>query len=381
MYYSGSPSSGSGLRICLAINPLSQGTVELTSATASAGESSGNVEVQVQIVTLDGQPLREPVNVDFATADGLATAGQDYVATSGTLTFAAGTESGATQAISVNVISDAVDEDDETFTITLFNPIGASLGTTTTCAVTVLDDDTAGITVWPTSGLVTTEVGGSAQFQVVLTSEPVADVIIGISSSDTGEGVVSPSSLTFTSTDWNTAQSVTVSGVDDVAPDGDVVYSIVTAPAVSGDPKYSGRSPADVEVTNQDDEMPTRYYPVTPCRVFDTRVESGDTAGWPILAAGASRTFAVTNKCGLPSDTIAIAANATVVHATEVGSLTIIAGHLTSSITDVIQLPLSRARANNAIIQLANDGTGTIMVINNSSGTVHLILDVNGYFK
>ena len=56
----------------------------------------------------------------------------------------------------------------------------------------------AGITVNPTSGLVTTENGGTAQFSVVLNSQPTADVTIGISSSDTSEGTPIHSSLTFT---------------------------------------------------------------------------------------------------------------------------------------------------------------------------------------
>ena len=51
---------------------------------------------------------------------------------------------------------------------------------------------TAGITVSPTSGLVTTEAGGTATFTVVLTSQPTADVTIGLTSSDTTEGTVSP---------------------------------------------------------------------------------------------------------------------------------------------------------------------------------------------
>ena len=64
----------------------------------------------------------------------------------------------------------------------------------------------------PTSGLVTTEAGGTASFTVVLTSQPTANVTIGLSSSDTSEGTVSPTSLTFTSSNWSTPQLVTVSG-------------------------------------------------------------------------------------------------------------------------------------------------------------------------
>ena len=96
-------------------------------------------------------------------------------------------------------------------------------------AVTNTDNDTAGFTVTPTSGLTTTEAGGTATFTVKLTSQPTADVTIGLSSSNTAEGTVSPSSLTFTSSNWNSAQTVTVTGVDDFVVDGTIAYAIVTA--------------------------------------------------------------------------------------------------------------------------------------------------------
>ena len=95
-------------------------------------------------------------------------------------------------------------------------------------SVTNTDNDAAGITVTPTTGLTTTEAGGTATFTVVLNSQPTADVTIGLSSSDTTEGTVAPASLTFTAANWNVAQTVTVTGVDDALDDGDVAYTIVT---------------------------------------------------------------------------------------------------------------------------------------------------------
>ena len=116
----------------------------------------------------------------------------------------------------------------------------------------VLTPPTASITVTPTSGLFTTESGGSDQFDVVLNTQPSADVTIGLSSSNIGEGTVSPVSITFGSSNWNTPQTVTVTGVDDGIADGDVSYTIVTSSAVSTDPDYNGLDPADVAVTNLD---------------------------------------------------------------------------------------------------------------------------------
>ena len=112
----------------------------------------------------------------------------------------------------------------------------------------------AGITVSPTSGLVTTEAGGTATFTVVLDNVPTADVTVVLSSSDTTEGTVSPASLTFTSLNWNSAHTVTVTGVDDAVVDGNIAYTIVTAAASSTDTNYNGLNPADVGVTNTDND-------------------------------------------------------------------------------------------------------------------------------
>jgi ELWxxDGT repeat protein len=122
-------------------------------------------------------------------------------------------------------------------------------------SVTNIDDDVAGITVIPTSDLVTTEKGGSDTFTVVLDSQPLAEVTIGLSSSDTSEGTVDPTSLTFTPAEWNTLQVATIIGADDGKVDGDITYTILTDPAVSDDPIYDGLDAEDVSVTNIDDDM------------------------------------------------------------------------------------------------------------------------------
>mgnify|MGYP001275829262 CR=1 FL=1 len=119
--------------------------------------------------------------------------------------------------------------------------------------VTNNDDDTPGATVSPVSGP-TTEVGGLATFTIVLTSEPTADVTIGLSSNDTTEGTLSVPSVTFTSTNWSVPQTVIVTGRNDAFADGNIVYSIVTAPATSTDAQYAGLNAADISVTNIDDE-------------------------------------------------------------------------------------------------------------------------------
>jgi len=108
--------------------------------------------------------------------------------------------------------------------------------------------------VTPVKDLVTTEWGGQATFTIVLKQIPKGEVKIPISSSNTNEGTVSPNSVTFNADDWNAPQVVTITGVDDTAPDGNKSYTIITGAVVSPDPAFSGKNPADVSVTNIDNE-------------------------------------------------------------------------------------------------------------------------------
>src|SRR5439155_1605444 len=136
------------------------------------------------------------------------------------------------------------------------------------------------ISISPASGLVTSETGGTASFDVVLTAQPTANVVISIASSNTAEGTVSTSSLTFTSANWNTPQTVTVTGVDDLVDDGDVGYTIVTAAATSTDGNYNGVNPSDVSVTNIDND--TAGITVNPTSGLVT-TEAGGTASFTVV--------------------------------------------------------------------------------------------------
>src|SRR2546426_1073066 len=142
-------------------------------------------------------------------------------------------------------------------------------------AVTNTDNDTAGISVIPTSGLTTTEGGGTATFTVVLTSQPTANVTVGLSSSDLTEGTVAPASVTVPSASRNTAEAGAVTGVDHFAADGSVAYAIVTAAATTTDVGYNGMNAADVAVTNTDND--TAGITVAPTSGLTT-TEAGGTA-------------------------------------------------------------------------------------------------------
>lgn len=114
----------------------------------------------------------------------------------------------------------------------------------------------AGFTTTATAGLKTTEAGGKATYAIALTSQPTADVTINLASSDSTEGTVTPS-LTFTAANWDTPQTVTITGVNDNAKDGDVAYKI-TSTITSTDSTYAALNPStvlpDVSVTNEDND-------------------------------------------------------------------------------------------------------------------------------
>ena len=118
----------------------------------------------------------------------------------------------------------------------------------------------SGISVIRTSGLMVSEAGGYDVTAVVLVTQPNSNVAIPISSSDTSEGTIGEANLTFTPSNWNIPQKITVTGVDDLIGDGNTAFSIITAPAVSADPQYNGLDPADISVTNLDDDTPITLF-------------------------------------------------------------------------------------------------------------------------
>jgi hypothetical protein len=121
------------------------------------------------------------------------------------------------------------------------------------------DDDTAGFTVKPLMGLVTNENGQMATFTMALNFAPTANVVVRLTSSNTSEGIVSPTTLTFTTANWKAPQIVTVSGVNDTVADGDQPFDVVTSPAESGDPAYNKLDPPDVSCTNVDNDSPGHH--------------------------------------------------------------------------------------------------------------------------
>lgn len=123
----------------------------------------------------------------------------------------------------------------------------------------------------------------------------------------------------------------------------------------------------------------TRLYPVTACRILDTRNANGPLGG-PALAAGQTRTFTVTGVCGIPSTARTVSANYTVVPS-GTGSITVLPGGDSASTATAISFKTTVVRANNGLMTLSWSRNGTIQVTNNAATATNLIIDANGYFQ
>jgi type IV pilus assembly protein PilY1 len=131
-------------REAAAASATTPGTIQFKSATYSVNENGGTITLLVSRTGgNDGA-----IDVSFATANGTATAGADYVAKSGTLSWNNNNQDD--KSIVITILDDALVEGLETFTVTLSNPrLGNAadatiLGSPATSTVTISDNDTAG---------------------------------------------------------------------------------------------------------------------------------------------------------------------------------------------------------------------------------------------
>jgi hypothetical protein len=118
------------------------------------------------------------------------------------------------------------------------------------------------------------------------------------------------------------------------------------------------------------------FYTVTPCRVLDTRTGAA-------LASGVQRTFPVTGLCGIPADAVAVSLNVTAVSPPAEGFITLFPGDGQLPPTSTLNLVAGKTRANNAVLGLATDASGTLaaQAFLSNGGEVDLLVDVNGYLK
>jgi len=122
--------------------PAGGGSVSVDDVSITEGDAG----TQILTFTVTRTGSSDAFSVNYATADGSATAGSDYVATSGVLDFAAGEMS---KTISVTVNGDTAFEPSETFLVNLTNPTGGAVITDAQGEGTIANDDAAGPVVAP----------------------------------------------------------------------------------------------------------------------------------------------------------------------------------------------------------------------------------------
>ena len=124
-----------------------------------------------------------------------------------------------------------------------------------TVAVTLVDDDTIGVTVSPPR--LEVREGSSGQWDVVLNTRPAANVVISLERQAGGDAdlAASPTALTFLATNWNVAQTVTVTASeDDDGVDGSVAFTVSTASTDSDYDSSGGLGTFEVEAVEDDND-------------------------------------------------------------------------------------------------------------------------------
>ena len=217
---------------------------------AAVAEDAGTA---IYTVTLSAQPA-ESVTVDYATADGTATADADYTAASGTLTFTPANWETA-QTVAVTISNDTVDDDNETFTFTLSNPgTGTVLSSTASSqSTTITDDDVPALTVSFGAATYSVREGATVSVAVSLSAMPERSLTIPLTATN-GTGATSsdynvPRSVTFASTE--TSKTLTFSATDDAVDEANetVTLGFGTLP-----PRLTAGTTSQAAVTITDDD-------------------------------------------------------------------------------------------------------------------------------
>jgi hypothetical protein len=121
------------------------------------------------------------------------------------------------------------------------------------------------------------------------------------------------------------------------------------------------------------------FFTLAPCRVVDTR--GGAPIVGPVLQGQQTRTLAVAGKCAIPASARAVSINLAVAAPTAAGNVRLFPAGQPVPTVSSINYAAGRTRGNNAVIPLNSNGEMAAFVGQPSGTTVHLIIDVNGYFE
>ena len=177
----------------------------LAIADVAAGESDRELVFAVRL----NRASSAAFTLEYATEGGTAAAGSDYRSVSGSATFSA--HSSEARMVTVSILDDAVDEQDETLLVRVWSAPGATPTVSAVATGTIIDNDSRSLIVRP--GELTVVEGQDAHYALVLGSRPTGEVTVA--PVVPAEIVVEPKELRFAPSSWATAQTVTVTAVDD----------------------------------------------------------------------------------------------------------------------------------------------------------------------
>jgi hypothetical protein len=232
------------------------GAVEFDAATFSVLESAGTASIRVKRTG----GVASGVTVDYATADGTATAGLDYAATSGRLTFAAGE---VLKTFAVPIVNDALGEGPETVTLALSNPGGGgSLGAQVSAMLTIDDDEphvrlsAATYSVSEGAGFLTVTVtrGGVSTGQVTV-DYSTADQLPSAAGKAAAAVDYTPTTGTLTFGTGITTKTFTVPIINNALPQGPRTFNVLLSNPTITTGTVTLVAPAGAEVTITDDDI------------------------------------------------------------------------------------------------------------------------------
>ncbi|WP_231582729.1 Calx-beta domain-containing protein [Pedobacter sp. BMA] len=229
------------------INIVDNNTATVSISTApTVNEDAGTATF---VVTLSNA-VQNAFTVAYATADGTATAGLDYTATSGTLTFPAGSATGTTLTFTVPVIDDNLIEANETFSASISNVSTALVGIVTgTATTTIIDNDSSVASITAANdgnenGLI------SGNFTVTLSKPSDTDTqltftLSGQATEETDYTAVTPKTVTIPA--GQTSATITIPVLADAIVEGN--ETVVATLTVSNNPLVNvNTSPATINI-------------------------------------------------------------------------------------------------------------------------------------
>jgi hypothetical protein len=366
---------------CLPVvdTPPAPGTLQFSAATYSVGESGGSATVTV--TRTNG--TSSAVSVNYATSNGTATAGSDYTASSGTLNWADG--DGASKTLTVPITNDALDEADETVSLTLSTPTGgATLGSQTTAVLTITDDD-------PTPSLSINDVtqaegnSGTTNFTFTVSISAASGRAVSVNYATANGSATAGSDYTATSGTLTfnagaTSKPITVAVNGDTINEPNETFFVNLSNASSA---TIAKAQGTGTISN-DDAAPTVQFSAANYSVGEggaratlTAIRSGDASGTATIDYRTTDTDTFTVGCADTTNNHG-AAYARCDFATVVGTLSFAAGETSKTIT-VPVIDDAHAEGNETFqVQLSNAtnaGLGTLAAVtvtiqdNDAAGT------------